>query len=308
MRSMGIELNEHGGLRYETEVVLSHRLPPVELVNTAFATAFAGDRLLMVRLADRGWHPPGGHREPGESPVEAAVREVREEAGVDIRWPLPLATQRVTLLDQRPAGHRYPYPTGYQTFFVAFADRCADPTPGTEAVAARFFDPDEARGVDWVQRHQPLYEEALRRATAPAKIDHDGVPMAADPPGGAQVVVVRHTRRGPEFLVLHRRGAPDDGDWAWTSPSGCRFPGEAIEACARRELREEAGLDLDPLPLPGAPTEWARYWVEVDAATTVALDDEHDRYEWVDLDEALTRCLPARTAEAFDTVAALLRI
>jgi ADP-ribose pyrophosphatase YjhB (NUDIX family) len=30
------------------------------------------------------WLPPGGHVEPGELPDDAAVREVREEAGVEV--------------------------------------------------------------------------------------------------------------------------------------------------------------------------------------------------------------------------------
>ncbi|MBP9869383.1 NUDIX domain-containing protein [Patescibacteria group bacterium] len=35
------------------------------------------------------WLPPGGHVEFGESPYEGAIREVREEAGVDISAYLP---------------------------------------------------------------------------------------------------------------------------------------------------------------------------------------------------------------------------
>jgi len=39
--------------------------------------------LLHHRRYDK-WQPPGGHRRPHENPIEAAVREVGEEAGLDI--------------------------------------------------------------------------------------------------------------------------------------------------------------------------------------------------------------------------------
>lgn len=39
--------------------------------------------LLHHRAYDR-WQPPGGHRRPHENAIEAAIREVREETGIDI--------------------------------------------------------------------------------------------------------------------------------------------------------------------------------------------------------------------------------
>lgn len=50
-----------------------------------------GDRyLLLVERGDgHGWAVPGGHVEPGETGMEAAVRELAEETGLDARgWPI----------------------------------------------------------------------------------------------------------------------------------------------------------------------------------------------------------------------------
>lgn len=46
----------------------------------------AARRLLLVRNAETGeWQTVGGAIDPGESPAEAAVREAREETGLEVR-------------------------------------------------------------------------------------------------------------------------------------------------------------------------------------------------------------------------------
>src|SRR5687768_8074266 len=50
------------------------------------AVVFDRDRLLLVKESSDGcWAVPGGWADVGESPAEVAVREVREEAGYDVR-------------------------------------------------------------------------------------------------------------------------------------------------------------------------------------------------------------------------------
>ena len=59
-----------------------------ELLQMPSATALCrdgSDRLLLVKQADSGrWSTPGGVIEPGEGPEQAAVREVYEEAGLEV--------------------------------------------------------------------------------------------------------------------------------------------------------------------------------------------------------------------------------
>ena len=53
---------------------------------SAGAVVLSDDRCLVIRRADRDeWILPKGHLEEGESPENAAVREVREETGLEVR-------------------------------------------------------------------------------------------------------------------------------------------------------------------------------------------------------------------------------
>lgn len=52
------------------------------MIGFAVHAAFLGERLVLVRnRARRCWELPGGRREPGESILETARRELREECG-----------------------------------------------------------------------------------------------------------------------------------------------------------------------------------------------------------------------------------
>jgi 8-oxo-dGTP diphosphatase len=48
-----------------------------------------GGQILLIRRknvhGDGTWSTPGGHLDPGEAPADCAVREVREETGIDIQ-------------------------------------------------------------------------------------------------------------------------------------------------------------------------------------------------------------------------------
>jgi 8-oxo-dGTP pyrophosphatase MutT (NUDIX family) len=132
--------------------------------------------------------------------------------------------------------------------------------------------------------------------------------VAQEAPFGASVVVYRRIGPRYEYLVLHRAhaGPGFEGDWAWTPPSGGRLPGEAAKACARRELLEETGMSLPPIPTAFGTADWEVYLAQAPASWDVRLSDEHDRFAWLPADEAVARCLPELVGHSIRRVADLV--
>lgn len=63
--------------------LIGHR--PILMVGAAVLVVDSEDRLLMLKRSDSGcWGLPGGATEPGELVEDAAIRETREESGVNV--------------------------------------------------------------------------------------------------------------------------------------------------------------------------------------------------------------------------------
>jgi ADP-ribose pyrophosphatase YjhB (NUDIX family) len=97
-------------------------------------TPFAEDRILLMK---RGlppyvgtWAPPGGYVEAGESLEGAAIRETREEVGIELHSEQLLANAFVSL----------PELNQVYLCFLAILDRMVIPTPAPpESLDARWF-------------------------------------------------------------------------------------------------------------------------------------------------------------------------
>ncbi|MDX6238484.1 MAG: 8-oxo-dGTP diphosphatase [Kribbellaceae bacterium] len=98
--------------------------------------------------ADGGWEFPGGKVEPGETDQAAAVRELAEELGLQVRIGRSLGLEQ-------PIGDRY-------LLRVYVGELIAGEPVLHEHSATRWIGPAELDGLDWLSADRPFLEP-LRR-------------------------------------------------------------------------------------------------------------------------------------------------
>ncbi|MBL8058279.1 MAG: NUDIX domain-containing protein [Anaerolineales bacterium] len=225
-----------------------------------YATALIRDaagRLLFQRRADFGWWGlPGGVLEVGESLAECAAREAREETGLEV--------QPVRLVGVY-SGPQYDvvYPNGdaVQQWTAALECRVtggASRADGAEALDQAFFGPEALPATS------PWYAAMARDLFAGRPAAAFEPPRPAPPDGQGATILQLRARMGREWIVAPGASAvirdeagqvllvrrTDNGHWM--PPSGFMDLGESVAETAVREVREETGLDVEPVRLVGA--------------------------------------------------------
>lgn len=119
----------------------------------------------MTRRADSGrWCLPGGHMEPGESVVEACIRECREETGLDVRV--------VRLIGVHGSPHRViEYAPDNRQQIVALTFE-VEPTGGApslsdETTEIGYFTPDQLAAMDVHEHHRERIADAFAGTPTP---------------------------------------------------------------------------------------------------------------------------------------------
>lgn len=153
------------GRALRARVIASDELPPPPLCTTGVGFVLRDAELLLVQHVKYGWTVPGGHIEAEESPEEAMLREVWEEAAVRVRAPRVLGHQEIRPVDEVPGDYRYPIPS-YQCFFAGLVESIEPFSATEEVLAVGFFAPEAAEFESWVHREGHAMAALHRRAVA----------------------------------------------------------------------------------------------------------------------------------------------
>ena len=110
-----------------------------------------GIRYVLVCSADRRWGFPKGHMEAGETERETALREIREETGLEVRF-----TEGFTETDEHPLAREGRRDTIKRvTYFLAACDG-QQPHPMDTEIA-------ETAAMDCAEALSALENPALKR-------------------------------------------------------------------------------------------------------------------------------------------------
>ncbi len=141
-------------LKRELEQAASRPSQPTRMrVGVAVVYNDAGEMLVNRRPAGSyfggWWEWPGGKCNPGESPLDATVRELREEMGVQARW--------WRLIERR----RVEYPGRSIALYFYAARLVPGSMPSPDALEHRWLRPEDVRGLQFLEPNLPVLERLI---------------------------------------------------------------------------------------------------------------------------------------------------
>jgi len=214
----------------------------------AGAVVIDGEKVLLASMQPPGerkwWHFPGGGIEEGETPREAAERELFEEAGLR-----PQEMREYLRAGVHGGEHHY------------FLARCDDLALGDITGPEREYAADQNFHLEWVPvadlHRLPVFPRCLAEYVAEhgAEPPNTQVPWFEDDRGSWDGIpgetMPEHIRTSARAVIVDdgRVAAIQrtrDGEEYYTLPGGGLDDAETPEEAARREAREELGLEVEP--------------------------------------------------------------
>lgn len=144
----------------------------MKTVSVVAAIIVNDDRILATQRGygeyKDGWEFPGGKVEPGETPEEAIVREIKEELRVDIA------------VDSMFYQVEYDYPKFHLSMKCFLSRLLEDDITLVEHEAAKWLTDDELESVEWLPADLEVVE-ALKAARAQAREESSSASSSSEP-------------------------------------------------------------------------------------------------------------------------------
>ena len=102
--------------------------PPDHLISNVTVLPFVGERCVIIRLDNGSWDVPGGTLEPDECYLDAARRELLEEAGAKLVNARIIGAWECYSLANKPYRAHLPHPEFYRLVLLAEVEITGSPT------------------------------------------------------------------------------------------------------------------------------------------------------------------------------------
>jgi len=243
---------------------------------------------------------PGGGVDPGETPLDAATREVMEETGAILKGPMT-SLGEITWVwnpewaDNEKRKQRYEQFQGERVyFFTGEVDRFVGATSDEGDAWEGEMLMDFSDAIAYLNKakanlkhpNQEKYIEYQITCLEMLKEKNSGMGNYREAAGAI-------VKKGNKYLLLRRSPQETSFHGMFELPGGKLEAGETAEQAAVIETKEEAGLDVKVVGKVGQHVDhdmkkiYHGFIVKMKKGQRVKLSEEHDNHKWATMNEIM---------------------